>query len=161
VILYECCILKHPFDARHQCALIMKIIQSPVPPLPKEIPPELSRLTMWLLTKDPVQRPSIRDVICEERVRDKLVEYRIALPAELRDAPTTYRLSGRDTAGSGTLKKTLRPPVPPSAAEPKVVLGNRVRGGHANARRSPSAKVSGCLCYVCCLCTSHGAVCVL
>jgi hypothetical protein len=30
VVLFECLSLKHPFDAKHQCALILKIIQAEV-----------------------------------------------------------------------------------------------------------------------------------
>jgi NIMA (never in mitosis gene a)-related kinase len=37
VIIYECCTLNRPFDARNQCALIMKIIDEPLKPLPPHL----------------------------------------------------------------------------------------------------------------------------
>jgi serine/threonine protein kinase len=67
VIVYECCTLDHPFDARNQCALILKIIQCPVPSMqPKHnISKPLERLVSWLLEKDPNQRPTIKALLCE------------------------------------------------------------------------------------------------
>lgn len=66
VLLYECCTLRHPFDAKNQCALILKIIQSPVEPIPGEnVSPGLSGLILWLLQKDPAMRPSIRALLNE------------------------------------------------------------------------------------------------
>ena len=66
VILYECCTLRHPFDARNQCALIMKIMNTPVEPPPAENgSKELIALVLLLLQKDPDQRPSIKDILCE------------------------------------------------------------------------------------------------
>jgi len=34
VLLYECLTLRHPFEARNQCALILKIIKGQFPPVP-------------------------------------------------------------------------------------------------------------------------------
>lgn len=142
MILYECLTLRHPFDARHQCALIMKIIQAPVPSLPKDTPSDLSALTMWLLSKEPRQRPSVRDVLTEGIVRERLKEYRLPLPAEIEQTTATSHLVAK---GMGTTLRGSRPPLPPPpAADAKVVQGNRVRSGHPNARRSPSARVSLC-----------------
>ena len=139
MILYECLALKHPFDARHQCALIMKIIQAPVPSLPRETPTELSALTMWLLSKEPRNRPSVRDILSEAVIREKLREYRLPLPAEIEPAVETNRLSVKEL---GATLRSNRPPLPPPAtAEAKLVQGNRIRSGHPNARRSPSTRV--------------------
>ncbi len=90
VLLYECCTLCHPFEARNQCALIMKIIQSPVkPPSPALVSPELSKLVLWLLQKDPMKRPNIRDILCEQYVQDKLVEHGFPLPTDIKNNPIT------------------------------------------------------------------------
>lgn len=82
VILYECCSFKHPFDAGNQCALILKIIQSPVPPLPSpsDISQELFSLIQWTLQKDPTCRPTVRDILCERVVQKHLREHRMELP---------------------------------------------------------------------------------
>ncbi len=55
----------HPFDAKNQCALILKIIQSPVPAITSDISKPLHRLIVWLLEKDPARRPSVRMLLCE------------------------------------------------------------------------------------------------
>ena len=117
----------------------MKIIQSPVPPLPKDTPSELAALTMWLLSKEPKHRPAVRDILTEAMIREKLREYRLPLPVEMEHGTETNRLSTRELGG--TLRSN-RPPLPPqAAADAKLVHGNRVRTGHPNARRSPSARV--------------------
>lgn len=66
--LTKCATLQHPFEARNQCALIMKIIEAEVkPPSSSAVSMELRHLILWLLTKDPNLRPSIRDVLNEVR----------------------------------------------------------------------------------------------
>jgi serine/threonine protein kinase len=58
--------LKRPFEAKNQCALIMKIIDTPVKfPTNSDISPALSNLVLWLLQKDPDHRPCIRDILSE------------------------------------------------------------------------------------------------
>lgn len=94
VLLYECCTLKHPFDAKNQCALILKIIQSPVKPLAREnASPGLSALILWLLNKDPVKRPSIREILSEDIVQTKLQESGLSLPDELSELSTTSTIN--------------------------------------------------------------------
>jgi serine/threonine protein kinase len=82
VILYECCSFRHPFEAGNQCALILKIIQSPVPPLPKEsnVSPEIYSMVQWTLQKDPFNRPTVRDILCEGAVQRHIREHRFELP---------------------------------------------------------------------------------
>jgi NIMA (never in mitosis gene a)-related kinase len=67
VLLYECCSFRHPFEAKNQCALILKIIQSPFTPLTETdlLPPDLVKLIDWTLKKDPSARPTVRDILCE------------------------------------------------------------------------------------------------
>jgi NIMA (never in mitosis gene a)-related kinase 1/4/5 len=66
VLLYECCTLQYPFEAKNQCALIMKIIQSPIRvPSQVHVSSSLAQLVMWLLQKDPAKRPSIKDLLRE------------------------------------------------------------------------------------------------
>lgn len=102
VLLYECCTLKHPFEARNQCALVMKIIQAQVkPPNPSTTPSDLSRLIMWLLQKDPARRPTIRHLLCEDVIRNKIIEHNFELPDDLFDATTTQYLSISDDDDRG------------------------------------------------------------
>lgn len=68
----------------------MKIIESPVkPPPPTNASPVLTNLILWLLQKDPRLRPSIRDLLKEVIVRQRLREEGLALPEEMLDAETT------------------------------------------------------------------------
>jgi serine/threonine protein kinase len=57
--------LKHPFDARNQCALIMKIVQAQMTPISSHVPESLQKLIEWILQKDPKDRPKIRDILNE------------------------------------------------------------------------------------------------
>ena len=93
VLLYECCTLCHPFEARNQCALILKIIQAKVKPPENNTSPELSKLIMCLLQKDPLKRPRIKEILCEEVIRQKLEEHCFDLPLELVNEPTTNFLA--------------------------------------------------------------------
>lgn len=84
VLMYECCTLHRPFEARNQCALIMKIIESPVEPPPVErVGPTLRTIIMWLLEKKPENRPSVRELLNEIKVREKIQEYGLELPPEV------------------------------------------------------------------------------
>ena len=55
--------LSHPFDARNQCALIMKIVQAQMTPISPHVPTPLCDFINWILQKDPKDRPKIRDIL--------------------------------------------------------------------------------------------------
>lgn len=94
VLLYECCTLSRPFTAGNQCALIMKIIQAQVEPPPSShATPQLSQLILWLLQKDWKERPSVKEILCDEFIRSKLDEHFLPLPEELLDVTPTSWLS--------------------------------------------------------------------
>jgi serine/threonine protein kinase len=64
--LSQCATLQHPFEARNQCALIMKIIEAQVKiPSNLQLSSDLRNLILWLLRKDPNARPSIKDILNE------------------------------------------------------------------------------------------------
>ncbi len=86
--------LQRPFDAKNQCALILKIIEAE--PLP---PPSLSmisnslwNLSIWLLQKDPNKRPSVKDLLTESVIRDRVDGLRFSLPEELFNSDITHFL---------------------------------------------------------------------
>lgn len=128
----------------------MKIIQSPVPALPRELPSELERLTMWLLVKDPNGRPTIRDILNESKIREKLFEYQYNLPEDLLRCEVTDRLTGvTPSAGAGGRRtsrttSSLPPPLPepPKVSSSSSAGGNRLRGSNVHGVRSPSDRVS-------------------
>jgi serine/threonine protein kinase len=55
--------LTHPFEARNQCALIMKIVQVQMAPISPEVPTALNEFISWILQKDPKDRPKIREIL--------------------------------------------------------------------------------------------------
>ena len=68
VLFSQCATLQHPFEARNQCALIMKIIEAQVKiPSSTVISTEMRNTILWLLQKDPNARPSIRHILNEVR----------------------------------------------------------------------------------------------
>jgi hypothetical protein len=83
--------------------------------------------------KEPEGRPTIREVLNEERVRDKLEEYNYALPAELQQCHTTTRLSS-----SRGKHHIPRPPTNTGAAKTPAPRGDRTRAG----QRTPSLRVT-------------------
>ncbi len=105
VLLYECCTLCHPFEARNQCALIMKIMQAPVKPPPEAtVSPQLCKLILWLLQKDPSNRPHIRDILLDGYVGQKLADHGFALPHELRGLDSTSFLSSSEPVAAGDIR---------------------------------------------------------
>jgi len=62
-VLYEMTTLKHAFDARDMCALVMKIIKGDYPPIPEHYSDNLRNLIADMLNKDAAQRPSIISIL--------------------------------------------------------------------------------------------------
>ena len=79
----------------------MKIIQSPVkPPNPTTTSAELSKLIMWLLQKDPVNRPCIRDILCEQFVQEKLEEHNLEIPSDILEVGVITNYLGEESGAS-------------------------------------------------------------
>lgn len=62
--------LAHPFEARNQCALIMKIVQAQMAPVQNHVHPELREVILWLLQKDPKSRPKVKEILCDVSVAE-------------------------------------------------------------------------------------------
>ena len=62
-ILYELCTFKHPFDAKSQGALILKIMNNVPENINKYYSKDLSNLIYLLLEKDAEKRPSCIDIL--------------------------------------------------------------------------------------------------
>jgi len=54
---------------------------------------ELSALVLWLLQKDPLDRPNTRDLLSDAFVRDKLVAHGLVLPEDVVDVDVIHYLS--------------------------------------------------------------------
>ncbi|CDW77740.1 protein kinase domain containing protein [Stylonychia lemnae] len=65
-VLYEMCCLKHPFEAKNQAELLIKIIKGKYESLPKKYSKELGDLVHSCLMKDYNKRPSIEDIILNQ-----------------------------------------------------------------------------------------------
>ena len=62
-VLYELCTFKHPFEAKNQGSLIMKIVKGQYAGLPNNYSAELRELVRLLLMKDHRKRPSIGEIL--------------------------------------------------------------------------------------------------
>ena len=70
-ILYELCTFKHPFEAKSQGALILKIMSNQPENINKYYSRELSDLIYLLLEKDIEKRPSCRDILKQDFMMNK------------------------------------------------------------------------------------------
>ena len=74
-ILYELCTFKHPFDAKSQGALILKIINEPVKDISNDFSQSMKNLIKLLLEKDDIIRPSIKDILTRNDIQDIAKKY--------------------------------------------------------------------------------------
>ena len=80
-ILYELCTLNHPFNARNQGALILKIIKGDFAPLDaSRASPPLVAMIHRLLSRDADRRPSARQVLCQPIVQQYVAACGLVLP---------------------------------------------------------------------------------
>ncbi len=62
-VLYEMCSLKHPFEAKNQAELLLKIVKGKYESLPKKYSKELGDIVHSCLMKDYNKRPSIEEIM--------------------------------------------------------------------------------------------------
>lgn len=62
-VLYELCCLKHPFEAKNQAELLLKIVKGKYESLPKKYSKDLAEIVHSCLMKDYNKRPSIDEII--------------------------------------------------------------------------------------------------
>ena len=62
-ILYELCTYNHPFNAKCQASLIIKILQSKPDPINKYYSEDLQKLVYLILDKNHLTRPSCNDIL--------------------------------------------------------------------------------------------------
>ena len=74
-ILYELCTYRHPFEAKSQGALILKILKSQPTPIHNYYSNDLQELIYTLLEKDEEIRPSCNDILMFPNIIDKLRKY--------------------------------------------------------------------------------------
>lgn len=79
-VLYELCTYRHPFDARNQGALILKIIQGRYPPVADTYSPALRALVDQLLQRDSRRRPTAVEILAEPAVLEQVQARGFPLP---------------------------------------------------------------------------------
>jgi len=81
-ILYELCTLKHPFDAKTQGGLFLKIIKGTYEPISSEYSRDLSDLIAKILQKDCRDRPSIQQILETPAVIDNAIDLGLIIPTD-------------------------------------------------------------------------------
>ena len=83
-ILYEMASFKHPFNAKNQAALFLKILNGKYEPLSTKIPIDIKKMIERLLEKNYFKRPSMKEILLgtlfitkaqKVGMFDKLLEY--------------------------------------------------------------------------------------
>jgi len=70
-ILYELCTYNHPFNAKCQASLILKILQNNPDPISKDYSENLQKLILIILDKNHLTRPSCYDILNNPFVVEK------------------------------------------------------------------------------------------
>ena len=65
-LLYEMITLNHPFRADNQAALFIKILHSNYKPLPVNTSQELKNMVKFILQKNEIKRPSMKEIISQK-----------------------------------------------------------------------------------------------
>lgn len=74
-VLYELCTFKHPFEAKNQGSLIMKIVKGQFIPISTSYSQDLHHLIGQLLLKDYKKRPSISEIFALQSMKTKMQLY--------------------------------------------------------------------------------------
>ena len=102
VILYELCSGKHPFDARNQGALILKIVAGAYPQLDEGVYSwELRALVDALLSRDSRRRPTALEVLAEPSVAARLEREGLPLPAAAKHVLAARLTQAQLRSGGG------------------------------------------------------------
>jgi NIMA (never in mitosis gene a)-related kinase 1/4/5 len=68
-VLYEMCTFRHPFEAKNQGSLIMKIVRGQYTPISGKYSKDLQEMVKALLLKDYKRRPSIIEIMSKPAMR--------------------------------------------------------------------------------------------
>ncbi|KAJ7990167.1 hypothetical protein DPEC_G00297510 [Dallia pectoralis] len=106
-VLYELCVLRHPFQAPSWKSLIMKVCRGSYPPLPQHLPYELQYLIKQMFKTNPRDRPSIHTILTSHRVA-RLLQSHLA-KQELQQERRTgrWRIEEGEKVASMLGQKTL------------------------------------------------------
>jgi len=74
-ILYELCTFKHPFNAKSQAALILKILKGKHEPIGNNYSADLQNLVNSLFEKDAKKRPSCKQILINNIIIEKAKQF--------------------------------------------------------------------------------------
>lgn len=74
-VLYELCTFKHPFEAKNQGSLIMKIVKGQFTPISNKYSEGLRHMVNQLLLKDYKKRPSIQEIMNFDSMKKRMQLY--------------------------------------------------------------------------------------
>jgi NIMA (never in mitosis gene a)-related kinase len=72
-VLYELCTFKHPFEAKNQGQLIMRIVKGQFAPIPSRYTEGLKIMVNMLLLKNYKKRPSIGEILNHEEMKKRML----------------------------------------------------------------------------------------
>lgn len=138
-VLYEMCTLKHPFDARNQAALILKILKASYSPVSGAYSEELRLLVDMTLSKDHRRRPSVPNILRRPKVRERASALNIEIPPNsvLATSPPIPRNPEFRAESTPTKSRRQKLPSRPKPRPPKKQLVKAYLPGRS---RPPSAR---------------------
>lgn len=71
-VLYELCTFKHPFEAKNQGSLVMKIVKGVYTEIPSNFSSDMKGMVKQLLNKDYKKRPGIAEILNMESMRGRM-----------------------------------------------------------------------------------------
>ncbi len=120
-ILYEMCALQQAWNGSNLLGLVYKIVQEKYPPVPAIYSEDLKRLVGNMLSKDPIGRPTLPQILALPFIRARM--------QQLFQAPTTPAKPARPL--SGTLA------APPAAAPAAAAHATPSQKPPISAQRTP------------------------
>jgi len=142
VVFYELLTSARPFDADSEIAISLKILQeTPAPPetLDDSIPPQISRIVLRALEKDPERRyPSVHEMLRDlEKLRGELTPKQPERPY-----PITASRPFAENIGAGTVGADVRAVSPDSGQSARVApSAGVVASDSAGASSAPVRRI--------------------
>ncbi|KAA6318651.1 MAG: hypothetical protein EZS28_054916, partial [Streblomastix strix] len=76
LVVFELLTGQHPFNANNEQAIIDKIKKGDHQQLPDFVPSDLKYLFISMLNNDPIKRPTIEDILNNEKIKKQIKEFK-------------------------------------------------------------------------------------
>eukprot|EP00931_Biecheleriopsis_adriatica_P078022 TRINITY_DN51497_c0_g1_i1.p1 TRINITY_DN51497_c0_g1~~TRINITY_DN51497_c0_g1_i1.p1 ORF type:complete len:749 (-),score=165.51 TRINITY_DN51497_c0_g1_i1:12-2258(-) len=90
-VIYEMCTLRHPFEAKNQAALLIKILRGQFAPIDASYSDDLRNLIDGCMRREWTKRTKLADMLASASARSRAEELGIALEQEGTAAPAASR----------------------------------------------------------------------